>query len=114
MLTCAVTNLSCGQNRGAVRPVSAVPSMSIEEHEMDDHCTVRRRLSHLEQQLDGGGGSAFLLRVEFHDVERGRWRAITFLVRRSFPCTGWCTFSDGNPFSADIPNSPSFLDFRHF
>ena len=72
MLTCAVTNLSCGQNRGAVRPVFAVPSMSIEEHEMDDHCTVRRRLSHLEQQLDGGGRSAFLLRVELHHVKSGR------------------------------------------
>jgi hypothetical protein len=72
MLTCAVTNLSCGQNRGAVPPVFAVPAMPIEEHEMDDDCTVRRRLSHLEQQLHGGGRSAFLLRVELHDVKRGR------------------------------------------
>jgi len=72
MLTYVVTNFSCGQNRGAVSPVFAVPTMPIEEDEMVDHCTVRRRLSNLEQQLDGGGRSAFLLWVELHDVECGR------------------------------------------
>jgi hypothetical protein len=69
MLTCAVTNLSGGQNRGAVPPVLAVPTMSIEKHEMADHCTVRRAFSNPEQLLDRGAGSAFLLWVERDDVK---------------------------------------------
>jgi hypothetical protein len=88
--------------------------MPVEEDEMSEHSAVRRRFSNLEELLDRRAGPAFALRIELHDVEGWWQRRITFLVMPWFWRTGWCTLWSFALFAANLPNSPWFLDFRHF
>jgi hypothetical protein len=82
---CSIAELPSMLNRGARRAMDAVPSVTVEEHEVCARRPIARRLVDAIKLLDGGARSTALFRVQGANVESRRRRARFLLWFRGDP-----------------------------